>query len=314
MTRIITFTPSPALDLSTNVEKIAPYTKMRCAPARRDAGGGGINVARTIHRLGGEVCAFFPAGGATGQVLKRLLVQEGMDSHCLETEEDTRENFSVIERASGQQFRFVLPGTALTERDWQRCQEEFGRAVRNFDLVIASGSLPAGVPGDCFACIGRIAKAAGARLIVDSSGDALRAAVDAGVYLLKPNLGEFRQLTGIDSRDDASLVAGCRSLIAAGKAEIVALTMGPQGALLVTAGQALRADALKIEPKSVVGAGDSFLGGFFWSLQRGDDMATALRFGVAAGSAALLSEGTGLENAADVLRLYENVVVKAAAE
>jgi 6-phosphofructokinase 2 len=310
LTQIITLTPNPAIDVSTSVAKLAPFGKLRCAAPRRDPGGGGINVARVVKRLGGETAAIYPAGGATGQLLHRLMDREGLRSLAIPAAHETREDFTVFEEATKRQYRFVMPGAPLAEQEWQQCLKALGSATPRPIFVVASGSLPPGVPEDFYGRVARIAKEIGAKAIVDSSGPALAAPLQEGVYLIKPNLREFQQLTATNSADDSALIEAGRRLIGQGRVECIALTLGPQGALLITRDRALRADALPIEPASVVGAGDSFLGAMVWSLAHDGRLDAALRCGVAAGSAALLNPGTELCEAEDVKRLAPQVTIR----
>lgn len=310
MTQIITVTANPAIDVSTSVGKIVPFTKLRCAPAHQDPGGGGINVARVVHRLGGDVAAIYPAGGASGQLLRCLIDREGVRSIAIPASEETRQDFTVFEEGTNQQYRFVMPGAPLSGAEWQECIRQIVGAGLRRAYVVASGSLPPGVPEDFFARVVRAAKEIGAKAIVDTSGLPLKAALNEGVYLIKPNLREFQELAGTKSSDDAALIEAGRSLIDQGLVEIIALSLGPRGALLIAREFALRADSLPIKPASVVGAGDSFLGAMVWSLAKDDSLEIALRYGVAAGSAALLNPGTELCRIADVKRLAPQVVVR----
>ena len=308
--QIITITPNPAIDISTSIGKLVPFTKMRCATARRDPGGGGINVARVINRLGGRVSAIYPAGGSSGDLLRRLLDREGVLSIAVGAAEETREDFTVFEESTSQQYRFVMPGGPLSEREWNACLNE----LANFDpppnFVVASGSLPPGVPEDFYSRVARAAKQRGAKVLLDAAGPALQQALTEGVYLIKPNLREFCDVTGARRSDEEGLIEAGRDLIANERVNIIALTLGPRGAMLITRDRVLRAEALPIKMASVVGAGDSFLGAIIWSLARGDDLRTALSFGVAGGSAALLSPGTDLCRPEDVQRLMPEVMVR----
>lgn len=313
MTKIITLTANPAIDISTTAGKIEPFTKLRCAPARRHPGGGGINVARAVKRLGGEVAAIYPAGGIAGGLLRRLVDQEGVRSLVVAAREETRENFTAFEKETGRQYRFVLPGAALSDAEAEECLALLAGVDPAPGFLVASGSLPPGLPEDFFARAADIAKAAGAKVIVDSSGAALRAALARGVYLIKPNLREFRELTGETSRDDAALVRAARKLIAARLVEMIALTRGPGGALLIGRDRVFRAEGLPIEAVSVVGAGDSFTGAMVFALAQNKSPDAALKYAVAAGSAALLSPGTELCRPQDVARLLPQVVVHEAA-
>jgi 6-phosphofructokinase 2 len=311
MTGILTFTPNPAIDVSTSVKQIIPTHKLRCSAARRDPGGGGINVARVIRRFGGEVTAVYPRGGITGQLLSRLVEREHIASKTSEIAEETRQDFSVHEETSGQQFRFVLPGPALAEPEWRACLDTLGAFANRADFVVASGSLPPGVPLDFYARACRIAKSANAKFVLDTSGPALNAALMDGVYLIKPNLRELSEVMGERIDDEAAWVRACAGLVKGRRAEIVALTLGHRGALLVDRDRVLRAEPLPITPLSSVGAGDSFLGAMVWSLAAGFDVEYAFRLGVAAGSSAVLNPGTELAHPEDTRRLLAAVVVRA---
>jgi 6-phosphofructokinase 2 len=308
LTQIVTLTINPAIDVSTSVEKMVPFTKMRCAQADRDPGGGGINVARVLKRLGIEVTAIYPAGGATGQLLATLVEREGVRSVVIPTANDTREDITIFDRTTREQFRLVFPGAPLSDLEWQECLGSIARIAPPPAFVIASGSLPAGVPHDFF---GRVVQASKAhsKVIVDTSGPFLKPALEAGVYLIKPNLREFQELAGIASADEASLIEAGRCLFDRYHIEVIALSMGPGGALLMTRDAVLLANGLPIEPASVSGAGDSFLGAMVWSLVNDGRLDMALRYGVAGGSAALLNPGTELCRSDDVHRLAFEVTV-----
>jgi len=311
MADVVTLTMNPAIDLSVSVERVAPFHKLRSSDERRDPGGGGINVARVMKRLGADVTAVYPSGGALGQLLRLLVDREGLAELTIPIDGETREDFTVTERSTGAQYRFVLPGPQLTEHEWRACLNMFTTLERRTRFVVCSGSLPPGVPDDFFGRVTQAAKDPGRKIVVDSSGPPLRAALRAGVYLIKPSLNEFRILTGKAADTQAGRIKACRALIERGQVEVVALTLGEQGALLVTREEALAAPALPIKPVSVVGAGDSFLGAMIFSLARGHAMETAFRYGMAGGSAALLLPGTELCQREDVERLVGDVKVQA---
>jgi 6-phosphofructokinase 2 len=307
MEAIVTLTANPAIDVCTGVDEIAPTRKLRCTVARRDPGGGGINVARVVRRLGSEVAAIYPAGGSTGRLRERLVEREGVRSVAIAIGPETREDFTVVEQKSGNQYRFVLPGAPLAEPEWQACLDALQAMNKLPPFVVGSGSLPPGAPDDFYARAARIAKAGGAKMVVDTSGQALTAALKEGLYLVKPNLRELQEFMHAPLSDQAERIRACRHLIEAGGAEVVALTLGAYGALLVTRDTAHLARSPAIEPASAVGAGDSFVGGMVWSLAAGGGIVGAFRYGVAAGSAAVLNPGTELCHAADVTTLYERI-------
>ncbi|MCG2626692.1 1-phosphofructokinase family hexose kinase [Bradyrhizobium sp. WYCCWR 13023] len=312
MPHIVTLTINPAVDLSTSVKKMVPYTKMRCAEPQRDPGGGGINVARVLKRLGLDATAVYPAGGTTGQTLTALVEREAVRSIVIPISNDTREDITVFDETSREQFRLVFPGACLSDFEWQQCLDAIARLSPQVAFVIASGSLPPGAPADFYGRVVRASKGA-AKVIVDTSGASLKPALEAGVYLIKPNLREFQELAGISRTDELSLVDAGRRLLQGYRIEIIALSMGPSGALLISRDVVLRANGLVMEPVSVSGAGDSFLGAMVSRLANGDKLDSALRYGVAGGSAALLSPGTGLCLGADVHRLAASVNVASVA-
>lgn len=309
MPTIVTVTINPAIDVSASLERLEPLVKLRCGPGRRDAGGGGVNVARVARRLGGDVLAIFPAGGLPGEELVRLLAAEAIPTIAVPIAGETREDFTVLERSTGREYRFVLEGPHLSWTEWRACLDAAIEPGDGPALIVASGSLPPGVPEDFHARLANNARAAGDRIVLDASGPALAGALKEGVYLIKPNLRELKDLTGRPLDSERERLAAAREIIDQGGAELVALTLGEEGALLVAADRAWRAPALPIRPVSTVGAGDSFLGGMVHALAAGQPVEDAFRLGMAAGSAALLSPGTTLCDTADVQRLLPMVEI-----
>lgn len=307
MPDIVTLTINPAVDIFVNVDHVEPTRKMRCSAPKRDPGGGGINVARVAHRLGSDVAAIYPIGGAIGKLLQRLLEREGIASLVTPSHVETRENFTAYEKDSGFQYSFVLPGSRLHNTEWQACLDKLTALPSRPKFVVASGSIPPGVPDDVFARAVRQAKAMGAKTVVDTSRGALAAVLEEGVTLIKPNLVELSEYVRAPLDNDRDRVAACRKLTTTNRAEAVALTLGDQGALLVTATKAWRAQPLAVEVASTVGAGDSFLGGLVATLAAGKSMAEAFRVAIAAGGAAVMSPGTELSREADVKRLLPQV-------
>jgi len=320
MPRILTLTLNPALDVSTAIDRVEPVHKMRCGAPVRHPGGGGINVARVLHRLGADVVAIYPAGGATGAALTRLLRAAGVPAQVVPIAGETRESFSVHEASSGQDWRFVLPGPALSEAELRACCVALLEAVDaaapaaggqpfGDTWVVASGGLPPGVSDACWADLAREVHARGARFVIDTNGPALAQALATGVDVFKPSLRELRQLTGQSLPDEASQVAVARALIDTGRASTLALSLGEQGAILVTAEGAWRAKALDVPVASTIGAGDSFVAGLVFGLAQGQAPRQAFAQALATSAAALLSHGTTLAEPADVARLLPRVQV-----
>ena len=306
MPDFLTITPNPALDLATTTARVEPTHKLRCGSLQRYPGGGGINVARVLHRLGHAVQAWHLSGGLAGAQLAQRLAAEGVPERCLPIAGETRENLSVVEQGTGQEYRFVMPGPHLATAEWQACLDAVAQQATPARWIVASGSLPPGVPDDFYARLARIARQQGSRMVLDSSGPALAAALEEGVYLVKPSLREMRELTGLPLANAPQWQAAVQNLVHQHKAQVVALSVGAQGAVLATSGGVWQAPALPVQATTgTTGAGDCFLAVLLSALERGESAPTALRWGLAGGAAALLAPGTSLASALDVRRLLE---------
>lgn len=308
MKKIITITFSPSIDKSTSVQSLIPEKKLRCAPPKLEPGGGGINVARAIKKLGGEATAIFASGGYTGKKFSQLLEQENIPSVIIESVNETRESFVVLDTSTNNQYRFGMPSTGLLENEWQQCLKAV-EDIKNVEFIVASGSLPTGVPLNIYAQLAKIAKKSHAKFIVDTSGEALKHAADEGVYLLKPNLRELGFLAGIENIDETDVEAVAKELIHKNRCEIMVVSLGKAGAILVTKNETYRVKPPKVVTKSTVGAGDSMVAGIVFSLSKGRDLKQTLQYGVACGTAATLNEGTELCRKEDVEKLFNRVLM-----
>ncbi len=303
MAKIVTLTMNPALDIATSIDRIVPARKLRCDAPRYDPGGGGINVARAAHALGVDALAIFPAGGAAGELIGRLLQQEGVGYAAIPISGFTRESLNVAEREGGQQYRFILPGPEISDRDQQLCLDALAATAVDADYFVASGSLPRGVPEDFYGRVADMAKRLGKRLVLDTSGPALKN-VGARVYLLKPSQSELEYLIGRPIQGEREEEQAARDLIEQGLCEVAVVSLGARGAILASKDGVERLPALTVNAKTAVGAGDAMLAGILVGLIRHLSLSEAARFGIAAGTAALLTEGTQLCRLADVERLY----------
>jgi 6-phosphofructokinase 2 len=303
---IVTLTMNPALDITTSVDVVQPTRKLRCSTTRYDPGGGGINVARIARVLGGSVFAVFPVGGPHGAHVTALLDAAGVAFAAIPIVGATRESLTVNEISTGEQYRFVLPGPELTPREQDRCLRELRMAARSAEFVVASGSLPPGVPEDYYQLVADMCGQLGARLILDTSGGGLRH-VSSGVYLLKASARELRECVGRPLADQAEQVAAARELIDGGRAEVVLVSVGSEGALLVTRQASQRFSAIPMPSGSGVGAGDAMVGAIAVGLSRGWTLVKSVGLGIAAGAAMLMTPGTAPCERRDVERLFELV-------
>jgi 6-phosphofructokinase 2 len=301
--QILTLTVNPALDISTSTEQVVGNHKLRCSTSRLDPGGGGVNVSRVVRRLGGRSLAVYTAGGPVGEAYRRLIEAERVPCVVVPIEGSTRESFTVDERSTGTQYRFVLEGPTLSEEEWRACLDFVGQAVEAGGYVVASGSLPPGVPEDFYARVVRLARDGGARCVVDSTGPALAEALAEGAFLVTPSRRELGAHFGATLDTEQSQLEAASQLIADGSAEYVALTLGEGGAILASKEGVARLPAPTVEVVSTVGAGDCFLAAFVLRLAQGRSPEDAFRAAVAAGTAAVTTPATELCHRADVERL-----------
>lgn len=303
---IVTLTMNPALDITTSTRVVGPTHKIRCSAVRYDAGGGGINVARVARALGGSVSAVLPAGGPTGRVITELVASAGVPYHGVTIGEPTRESFTINETSTGLQYRFVLPGPTLTSAEQARCLDMLRLAAGSAEFVVASGSLPPGVPADYYQRVANMCRDLGVLLVLDTSGGGLRH-ITSGVFLLKASVRELRECIGRELADETAQLAAAHELIDRGLAQAVVVSLGSHGALLATPHTSQRFAAVPMESGSGVGAGDAMVAAITVGLTRGWPLTKSVRFGIAAGAAMLTTPGTAACDGCDVERLFEMV-------
>lgn len=307
MKPIVTLTLNPSIDGASETLRVQPTHKIRTTGDRYDPGGGGINVARVITALGGPTLPVYPAGGATGDVLDELMAERGLDFLRIPIAGHTRISHSVFETATGLEYRFVPEGPAISPGEWLETLAVVDR--QDFDWLVVSGSRPPGLPDDCLVSLLHRCRERGARMVLDSSGPALAATVAVGgLAFIKPSHGEFRALTGLPLETADEIAAAALDFVRAGRAEIVAVTMGHEGAVLATESGTLVRRPPQVPARSATGAGDSFVGAMTLALAEGAPPATAFLRGMAAGSATVLNPGTDLARREDVERLFAELL------
>lgn len=306
MKTIATLTMNPAIDVAYEADRVVHTHKVRAHQECYDPGGGGINVARVIARLGGTARAHYLAGGATGTALDALLDLHQMVRARIDIAGHTRISTSVYEHETGKEFRFVPAGPTVTPDECRRCLEHVEQI--KCDYLVASGSLPQGAPKDFYSQVRVIAQRRRMKLVLDTSGPALKHGLaGGGIFLIKPSLGELQQLVGRPLDGIDAIATAALDIIRSGQAEYVAVTMGHEGALLAHQTGTLHAPALPVETKSAVGAGDSFLAAMIFALAAHRNPVDAFRYGMAAGAAAVQTPGTDLCHREEVERLYAQV-------
>jgi 6-phosphofructokinase 2 len=274
-----------------------------------EPGGGGVNVARAIKKSGGQAVAIYLSGGCSGKLFRELLVKESVETIEVAAQESIRENLIVFETSTSQQYRFGMPGPFIQETEWKACLAAIEK-IQRAEYIVASGSLSPGIPTDIFARIAVICRRKKIKLIVDTSGEALKQAVAEGVFLIKPNLGELSMLVGKEELNLERVDEAAKEVINNSKCEVIVVSMGPAGAMLVTKEQTMHVMPPAVKRKSTVGAGDSMVAGIVLSLSKGKNLMDAVQYGVACGTAATMNPGTELCRKEDAEHLYKLIQTK----
>ncbi|MCG2793968.1 MAG: 1-phosphofructokinase family hexose kinase [Weeksellaceae bacterium] len=297
---ILTITLNPSVDKSSTVDKIIPEQKLRCTTPVYEPGGGGVNISRALKRLGVDAETIFLSGGRTGTLLEELLKKEMLTIKAFAVKGETRENFIVVDTSNQQQYRFGMDGDAVSEEE----QAAFLIFLQELNftpkIAVISGSLPPNVAPSYLKKIIANFKEKGSKVIVDTSGEALQAAAEESVFLLKPNIGELAALTGKQELDTQSAQAAAYELIKAKKAEVVVVSLGAKGAFLCSEKEQIWLHAPLIKVRSTVGAGDSMVAGMASVLLQNGTYKEMLQMGIACGSATTMATGTGLFKIEDV--------------
>ncbi|HSB94581.1 MAG TPA: 1-phosphofructokinase family hexose kinase [Flavitalea sp.] len=305
---IVTITLNPAIDKSFSVESMIPEKKLRCKNMQTEPGGGGINVSKALAELGTKSLAIFPSGGLNGQLLEEFMTGMNIEFRSLPITGETRESLTVDEAKSGSQYRFVFPGPSINQSDIENLFGLLSSIQPTPTYIVSSGSLPPGGPEDFFKQLAAYSKSINARCIIDTSGKPLELALQEGVFLLKPNMSELCLLAGKDRLELSEVDDAAMDIISKGESEVIVVSLGPSGALLVTRDGYEHIPAPTVKKQTTVGAGDSMVAGIIHKLSQGSTIKEAVQFGVACGTAATMNKGTELFRLEDVRKLFEWMV------
>ncbi|MDT0645835.1 1-phosphofructokinase family hexose kinase [Zunongwangia sp. F260] len=308
MNKILTLTVNPALDIYTTVEKVEPEVKMRSESPKKDPGGGGINISRVLQRMGTETKALYASGGFTGNFFSQLLDEEHIDHEPFKVKNDMRQNFGVFENSTGELYRFGFPGAEMEESEANTLLEKLEKNLGDSEFLVASGSLPPGVGTDFYAKVAKIAQERNVKFILDTSGKALAEGLKQGAYLVKPNLDELQDLTGQKAETHEQRKQMLKKILEDYPVEVVVHSLGPDGAFLAKKNEIKHFPAPKVKINSSIGAGDSMVAGIVYSLANNKSLEEAVLFGLACGSATLISPGTELLKKEDAERLYDELL------
>ncbi|MBS1600872.1 MAG: 1-phosphofructokinase family hexose kinase [Bacteroidetes bacterium] len=304
MSSIVTITFNPCIDKYISVTGLISGKKIRCAAAEFWPGGGGINVARAITRLNGDALAIYFAGGYHGGVLNELLKKENVPALPVSIANETRENWMIMDNASGKQYRFIMPGPTISENEFNTFKKNVESIKKEVEFIVISGSAAIGISNNMMMEIGEIAKRKKAKLVVDTSGDALKRALEYGVYMIKPSISELSSLIVAFNLKDGGVAAAASDIVARGYSEVVVVSMGAAGAMLVTKDLVTEINPPPVKVRSTVGAGDSLVAGILYSLVNKKNLTDAVKYGVACGTATTMKSETELFSPDDVDKVY----------
>ena len=298
---------NPSFDKTVEVDALALGEVNRIRSVRVDMGGKGVNVAVVARRLGLDALCIGCMGEQGAQHFTRLMDEEGLPHRFLTVPGAVRTNLKVVSRDGKGVTELNEPGAPLSgkamEDFFALAKEEAARS----EYVVLTGSLPPGCPDNTY---GELIRAmGGTRCILDAGGPVLRLGAEAGPVLIKPNLAELEQALGAQLRTLRAIRDAARIFLRKGASHVV-VSMGAMGAMYVSEARTLYAPALRVEARSTVGAGDAMVGGMLLGLQKSGDMAQAFRYGIAAGAASVMTEGTQLIHPEDFERLVSQVKVQ----
>ncbi len=305
---ILTVTLNASIDKLYMIKRLDPYTVMRVEKVINTAGGKGMNVARVAAGLGEKVTATGFVGGFIGQYFESLITEANIRRAFTHVASETRSCINGWDMTKNESTEYLEPGAPVTGEEVERFYEDFARELAHADVVTLSGSLPEGMPKDAYGRLIALCRDAGKRVLLDTSGEALKRAVKALPTLVKPNKDEIAQLLGHEVRDFDEVVGAARKLYETGVA-LVAVSLGAEGALLVSRDGAWHGRPPRITPVNTVGCGDGMLAGFAVGLGRGLHPKEMLRLAVAVSAAGALSMATGGYDPADFDRIYPKITI-----
>lgn len=306
---ILTVTLNTSIDKLYMLERLAPYTVMRVERVNNTAGGKGLNVSRVAAQLGEDVTAMGFVGGHIGQYFESLITQPRIRKAFTRVESETRSCINGWDMEKNLSTEYLEPGAPVTAPEVERFLADFARQLPGADAVALSGSVPQGVPADCYATLIGLCRQAGKPVLLDTSGELLRLGVQAGPTFIKPNADEIAQLLGHAPQGRRELVDAARRLRREGVG-IVAISLGAQGALTVCDEGVFAGTPPTLTPKNTVGCGDSMVAGFAVALVRRLDARERLRLAIGVSAANALSMSTGGYDPQDLEAILPRVDIR----
>ena len=306
---ILTVTLNVSVDKAYKIKgAVCPGTVSRVDECRNTAGGKGLNVARIADLCGEDVLAAGFAGGFNGDYVKAMLCEDGIQSRFTKVKGESRSCINIL-AGDGTSTEFLEPGEPVRPEDVQNFLDQFDEIIRESNVVTISGSIPRGVPSDIYGSLITKIKGAGKQVILDTSGKLLEEGVKSRPTMIKPNDDEIEALLGVPVTNREEIIEGAGKLQKMG-IEIVVVSLGSDGALMVTEDGVLQGKPPKIEVVNTVGCGDSMTAAFAVGLSRGYSIEETLRYAVAVSAANAMTMQTGNFRQKDMERILPEVEIK----
>lgn len=301
---IYTLTLNPAVDLELQIEQFQFNSVARAQGSRMDCGGKGFNVSRMLRNVGIDSTAMGFVGGYNGQRLQAELSALGINTEFTEINGETRTNVSIVAHGEQQHIKVNEAGPEISKDELITLIQAVKKNLKAGDWWVLGGSLPPGIEDSIYADLIELIEAAGAFSILDSSGEALKLGCLAKPSLAKPNLDEAQELLGLTTEQLNDSGTWCKALLKSGVKSLV-VSLGEDGALLVTDKQFEKVSSPKVVEANPIGAGDSMVAGIVWRLSLGDSLQDALPYGLACGAATASRSGTDLGSLEQVNELVK---------
>lgn len=302
---IYTITLNPALDRTIWIDRIRDDVSNRIIDERRYAGGKSIDVSKVLKNFGVDNIALGFVGGFAGRELEGRLLNDGIQTDFVRVSGETRTNIIIHEKETGRQLAFNALGPEIRPSELMQLVEQI-EILPCPDVVTIGGSLPPGVSPEIYRKIITLVGRCRSRVVLDVDGPGLLSGIKAHPNIIKPNIHELSELVGHELKEMDEIVEAARE-INQGGVEVVLVSMGAKGILLVAKGAEYVAIPPEVKVENTIGAGDSAVAGFVYGLVNGKDLRESLVFAAAAGTATTLRLGTALSQKEDFLNLVPQV-------
>lgn len=304
---IITVTLNPAVDKTVEVDNCTINSVNRVSSIKLDAGGKGINVSKVVKSLNGETISLGVLAGKTGEFIKNYLDTEKIENDFVFVPGETRTNIKIVDKVKNTNTDINEPGNSISEDDIKIIKEKIFSLAKKDDILVLSGSVPQGIEKNIYELWIKEAKELGVKTILDADGELLKNGIKSAPYLIKPNIHELEQLFDVKVDGIDQTIKLCKSIFDYG-VEMIAVSLGCDGALFMNREKTIHAHGLKVKVKSTVGAGDSMVAALAYALDKGYSFERAVTLSVASATAGVMTEGTTAGNLNDILNIEKQVV------